>query len=318
MLSASIFFVGFIEWLIGSGIRKTMMCVLITSLAVGHHFTVGNTFRRDWEQQKDFFQQLVWRAPNLEEGTILLTHELPHKYVTDNSLSAALNWVYDPDNHTRDISYMLVYSKARLGSALLPELAPGIEINYPYRTMNFSGTTDHTLVVYYPTGGCLRILDPTYTNIEFFPEAPYMLTDAIFLSDLSLINTNGTPAASLPSFFGRVDQDNWCYFFQKAELARQSGSWDEIVEIYKNTIQAELRSKDPSEYLVFTEALIRNGDIDAARSLVDEKLVIGGSPVNGTCYTLERIADSMIGQNQQTVLSIAQSINCEHNSDRIK
>ena len=309
---------GFLEWMVGEGIRKSFLYILIASLAVGHHFTVGNTFRRDWEQQKDFLQQLVWRAPYLEDGTILLTHELPHKYITDNSLSAALNWVYDPDNHTRDISYMLVYSKARLGSALLPELAPGSVINYPYRTMNFSSTTDQTLVIYYPTGGCLRILDPTYTNITFFPDAPYMLTDAIFLSDLSLINTNGGPASTLPSFFGRVGQDNWCYFFQQAELARQAGSWEEIVEIYKDTIQADLQAKDPSEYLVFAEALIRTGDIDAASALVEEKLVTGGNPVNGTCYTLKRITDSINGQNQQDIFSIAQSINCEHFPDLIK
>lgn len=311
MLSASIFFVGFIEWLVGSGMRKSILYILIASLAVGHHFTIGNTYRRDWEQQKDFFQQLVWRAPNLEEGTILLTHELPHKYVTDNSLSAALNWVYDPDNRSRDISYMLVYSKARLGSALLPELAPGSTINYLYRTMNFSSTTDQTLVIYYPTGDCLRILDPLYTNIEFFPEAPYMLTDAIFLSDLSLINPNEEPASTLPSFFGRVDQSNWCYFFQKAELARQSSSWEEIVAIYKNTFHADLQAKNPTEYLVFAEALIRTGNFDTASALVEGKLVTGGGPVNGTCYTLKRIADSMDWQNQQTVFSIAQSINCE-------
>ena len=309
MFAASLFIVGLIDYLVVKGGRKTFLLILITAFAVGHHFSTGNTYRRDWDMQKDFFQQLIWRAPNLKKGTILLTHELPHKYVTDNSLSAALNWVYEPDNHSRDISYMLAYTKARLGGDLLPALEFDTPINYMYRTMNFSSSVNQSLVIYYPTDSCLRVLDPMYTNKEFFPEAPYMLTDAIFLSDITNIIDENMPA-QLPVFFGQEDQNNWCYFFQKAELARQYESWEEIIKLYEIAEDHGLKSRNSSEYLVFIEAFIQSGNLLEAHKIIQEKLIVEGIPVDGTCYTLSRIMASVEDVEKTAIREIIQTSGC--------
>ena len=288
MLGGSLFISGLIELMIVSGARKTLLFILLGSLAVGLQFSNANSYRRDWEQQKDFFQQLIWRVPALKEGAIVLTHELPMKYVTDNSLSAALNWIYDPGNHTQQMNYMLVYSKARLDSEFLPDLNPTTKIDVNYRNLNFSSVVGNSIVLYYPTNGCLRILDARYTDKDFFPDAPYQLTDMIPLSNLNMVNVSA-PAAKMPSFMGDEAAHGWCYYFQQAELARQEGDWAKIDDLYDQAKQAGLSAKTPSEYIVFMEGFYHNNKISEANQLINEKLVLHGKPVEGTCTTLARM-----------------------------
>ncbi len=292
MLGGSLFMVGLIEWLVIADWRKTILLSLIVSLAVGTQFNYGNTYRRDWEQQRDFFNQLNWRIPTLRPGTLLLTHELPLKYVTDNSLSAAINWIYDPDNHTRDMRYMLVYSKARLGSPLLPDLQPDSEIEFIYRTLHFTSRVGNALVIYYPTDGCLRVLDPIYTNKEFFPDAPYQLTDMIPLSNLDLTKTDNAPA-TMPPIIGSKTGHGWCYYFQRAELARQQGNWQQVVDLFSEVENRNLKPENPSEYLVFIEGLIQSGKMERAQKLAMDELISKGIPINGTCSTLKRISSNL-------------------------
>lgn len=309
LLPSSIFIVGFIEWLIAKNNRKVILYIMITSLAVSHHFMVGNSYRRDWEIQKDFLQQLVWRAPELKKGTLLLTHELPIKYATDNSLSAAINWVYEPENHSRDISIMLAYTKARPGSALLPELQFGTKINYPYRTLRFSSNLDNSLVIYYPTDGCLRVLDPIYTNFEFFPQVPYQLTDSIFISNLStIISTQISP--SPPNFFGKEKSKNWCYYFQKAELARQEKNWREIVNFLHQAELAGFYAENSSEYMVFVEALINLDEIERAREILINHTIENGIPSDGVCYTITRILEDGDSDKRPAIDEFLKEIEC--------
>lgn len=309
LLCSSLFFVGIVEFLIINNIRKTYLLILICSLAVSHHFSIANTYRRDWVMQNDFFQQLMWRAPGLERGTILLTHETPMNYVTDNSLSAAINWLYEPENQTKNISYMLAYTKARPGSSLIPELVPGGEINYRYRTMRFVSNLDQALVFFYPTDGCLRVLDSTYTNLSFFPDEPYQLTDNIFLSDLSTIKPIGE-IAEKPNFVNLKNDSNWCFFFQKAELARQNQKWDEVIDLYDQAKANNLHAQNPNEYLVFIEAMIHKNQYDRAKKAILEHVVIDGNPVDGTCYTLNRILSDMSGSGLDVPSDFFEGVNC--------
>jgi hypothetical protein len=287
MLGSCLFVVGIVEMMVSNERRKNIFLMILISLAVGWNFSIANSFRRDWDQQNDFFHQLTWRVPDLQDGTILLTHELPIKYVTDNSLSAALNWIYDEQNHSHQMKTMLVYSKARLGSALLPDLNPETEIYFNYRTLTFSSEVGKSLVLYYPVDGCLRVLDPLYTNKEFFPDAPYMLTDAVFVSNLDTIDVSAA-AQGYPSFLQKESKDDWCYFFQKAELARQRGDWKAIVDLYGQSIELNLRTKNPSETMVFVEGYLHRDEIQQATRLIRENLVVDGQLVAGGCYSLNR------------------------------
>ncbi len=70
---------------------------LIFSLSVSYQVYQANNFRNEWDYLKQFFQQLSWRIPSLEKNTLLVTDELPLAYYSDNSLTAAFNWLYSKE-----------------------------------------------------------------------------------------------------------------------------------------------------------------------------------------------------------------------------
>jgi hypothetical protein len=288
LLGACLLLAGLVELLIKSDRRKFYVIGLLVALSVSRQFDNANSYRRDWEQQKDFFWQLSWRIPAMQPGTILLTHVLPMQYESDLSLSASLNWIYAPKPGSRQLDYILLYSTLRLGPGGFPALQPNLAVDVPFRTAAFHGSTSNTVVIYFPAEGCLKVLDPVYANRKTFAALPYMLTDAIFLSNTSLILPDAPPP-SLPSLLGAEPQRGWCYFYEKAELARQVGDWAEVSRLGRQAFKQGLAPEEAYEWLPFIEAEARAGSVDEARKL-SLKVSKENSVLNpGLCEIWDRV-----------------------------
>jgi hypothetical protein len=80
---------------------------------------------------------------------------------------------------------------------------------------------------------------------------------------------------AVPSrYFGPEPARDWCYYFEKAELARQYGDWEEVLMNYESASSAGFTARQPVENLVFIEALARLGKPDKAARLT-EKVISG-------------------------------------------
>ena len=309
MLGACLFFAGLLELLIKSDARKLYVVALLMALSVAHQFNNTNSYRRDWEQQKEFFWELSWRIPALKPGTILLTHELPMQYESDLSLSAPLNWIYAPKPGSHQLDDILLFSKSRFGQPGTPALVPGQPVDIPFRTSAFHGSTDAVVVIYFPAQGCLKVFDPEYSNRKVFASVPYELTDAIPLSDPSRILTQAA-APSLPSYFGSAPQNSWCYFYEKAELARQQGDWSTVARLGKQAFKLGFTPEEPYEWLPFIEGYARAGDLDEAGklSLAAHK----DSPLldPGLCALWKRV-QSLSPSSSDKVLAFQSQLKCQ-------
>jgi hypothetical protein len=122
---------------------------LVFTLSATFQLYQANRFRADWDDFTQVFQQLSWRIPSLEQDTLLVTDQLPLNYYSDNSLSAAFNWIYDTQNRTAggSMPYLINYTESRLGHSLA-SLEPGTDINHNYRIYNFKGSTDRMILFY--------------------------------------------------------------------------------------------------------------------------------------------------------------------------
>lgn len=259
---------GMIDYLIKDGFRKQLVISLILALAIGMQFQQANTFRRAWQSQKSFFWQLAWRAPALKPGTLLLTDELPLQYVADLQLSAPLNLMYDPN--ASSFSRMFLYMKNRLGGPLLPKLAPNLPIESRYRTVEFKSNTSNVVMIYAPSDGCLQLLDPRYVSQDTFSSLPQTLTSNIELSNIGQVEED--PQANPSQYFGSEPAHNWCYYFEKADLARQFDDWEQVVRAYQSATASGYTALLPSENLVFIEAFARLGDVPKAGKLSDSTI----------------------------------------------
>lgn len=250
--------------------RKTGMFLIALLIAVSTGFQMNTAIRykNQWIQQSDFFWQLTWRAPSIEENTVLITEDLPFsKVYSGPSLTAPLNLTYAPDLKTKEIPYLFVIRSQQ--KDVIKKYLPNMPVEYDFRSFIFSGNTSAMLVLKKPADGCLQIVAPTdlpdayakKDDIDFWQES-------IPFSNLNLIADNPDSQAVPPDrFFGNENRNQWCYYFEKADLARQQKNWEQTIKLYNDAENLGFTPQIDSEWVPLLDAYIQIGELDKAQEL---------------------------------------------------
>jgi len=240
---------------------RVLLIGIVVALSTGLQMIHASTFKADWEFQKDLYWQLHWRAPMLKPGTLVMAEDLPSLFESDNSLTAPLNWMYAPDFSGEDIPYLFAFISVRTETGAL-KLKPNAEVSQFYRLGTFSGNTNNAVVLHFPPNGCLWLLDPP--RDQYLPRLEPLITEALPFSNPMQVSSQGAPSASPAQFAGSELPHEWCYYFQKAELARFYGNWNLVVELGKLAADSGFIHRDPAEELVFIEGNIHTEAWDEA------------------------------------------------------
>jgi hypothetical protein len=67
--------------------------------------------------------------------------------------------------------------------------------------------------------------------------------------------------------FGPEPEHGWCYYYQKADLARQRGDWAEVIRLGDQASAQGLAPGDRIEWMPFLQAYAQVGDIDRLTEL---------------------------------------------------
>lgn len=270
--------------------HKLIQIVLISILvgfSVGHHFLNTTSYIKEWEMVNDFFWQLHYRIPTLAKGTTILTDDFPLTYYSDNSLTAPLNWMYDEDNHSSNLNYMFYFLDVRLGTRF-PEIKSGLTIKQPYRSFSFKGNTTNTIIIYYSPPSCVHIVDP---KIDIYnPNFSGLFKEAFSLSNLDLILSQNT---EMPDIFNGQSNHSWCYFYQKADLARQYEDWQSVLDIADQAFTSNFRPQSPVEYFPFIEAYANSRQWEKALELSQEIHFSSSTEDSMLCALWQRILQSI-------------------------
>ncbi|WKZ37857.1 MAG: hypothetical protein QY332_07935 [Anaerolineales bacterium] len=308
MIGGTVFLLGLLELLIKNPRARTIAFALVIALGIGQQFFNANIFRRDWKKQGEIYWQMAWRIPALEPNTLLLTHQMPIDYETDNSFTAPINWMYVPEYTRSNLPYLLLYTEKRIGGVTLPALEKGIDINYTYRTVNFNGSTSSAVVLFMPRDGCLRVLDPGRGDALIYSRQPTVLTQAIPLSDVSRIITE-TANPAVPVFFPEPEHE-WCFFFTKAELAQQNKDYEQVVLLGNQAMSLGYKPQDPNEWLVFIEAYALTGDLKTAQDLSIAMLEKDARTRRGVCAVWEQVQARGPAGSEAQIDQILLSFDC--------
>ncbi len=255
----------------------------LAALAIGAQAQHAFAFREDWQAQKNYFWQMAWRAPALQAGTVIVSEGAPFRFTDDDALTFAVNWVYAPDYDGGNLAYGQVFFATRPGELL----SPGQPVEWRLLSTDFVSTTDSMLIVQFEPNSCLRVLHPLYD--AHLPLAPlsaatadalagmgYPLIrpgarEALPLSKVSLvIAAPEDPARPPEAIFGTEPPHQWCYYFEKADLARANGDWSEVARLGDEAFAATFRPNNLSERLPFIEAYARLGRMKEAKKLTLE------------------------------------------------
>ncbi len=332
MFGASLLLVGLFEavTVVGAGLRlaptspvstsrRPWLSILLVSifagLAAGMHYQNALAFRKDWLAQRDFFWQLAWRAPALQPGTIILTSEMPFPYDWDNSLTTTVNWTYAPDFDQDTLPYLLYNAESRLSRGL-PDLEKDMQIDEFLRVVPFKGSTSQTVLVFYrPPGRCVKVIDPQID--QYLPDKPRFFREIYTLSRPELILPDVQPPATPPlQFFGPEPTHDWCYFYEKADLARQQGDWEEVAALGDQAFEQknkEFFRRSAPELVPFIEGYARTGRWPRAYELTQEAYNAWGNMRHTLCATWRRVyqAGPLDDQGQATYEQVQQTLQCQ-------
>jgi hypothetical protein len=303
MPGASLLLAGLVAWFVRPRWASVLLLGALVGLATGMHAQNANSYRREWASQRLFFWQLTWRVPGLQPGTLLLTSEMPFVYFSDFALSAPLNWIYAPDNQSTQMPYMLYRVESRLGGRL-KSLTSGQTIEQPYRMDVFRGSTDQAVVLFYTPPGCVKVVDPVVD--ARLHQKPNYIAEMLPLSNLKLIQPDADPPARPPeNVLGPEPPHDWCYYFEKADLARQQGDWQTVVALGDQAFQLgqNFYEANIAELVPFIEGYAHQGQWQKAEDLSLQAHQVSFRVDRIVCATWQRLAaDTPRSPEQQAAI----------------
>ena len=239
---------------------RVVVVSLLVALALGNHLRSGAEYRSDWEAQLDFYWQLTWRAPGFETNTALVSLSPVTKYLRDPMTGNALNVLY-PTAGKEPAVGLWNFELNRTQTVRRIENGELLENNY--RGLIFSGATAEDLVFYYlPPNGCLWVLGPGDVHNEFLPaEIRELVGSSNTANILGQPAENRRPALYI---FGAEPRHDWCYYFEKADLATQMEDWPRVLDLMAEARQQGLSSSYGFEWLPLLDAQAATRDWQAA------------------------------------------------------
>jgi hypothetical protein len=137
-------------------------------------------------------------------------------------------------------------------------------------------------------------MDPQYDRR--LPQLPRYISDATGLSDIERI-TSASPAGEAQppeEIFGSQPEPDWCYYFEKAELARQVGNWQQVRELGEQAFALGLRlyPVNAPEFLPYIEAHLRADEAGKAYDLSMQAFHLSPRLNRSLCETWDRAAQA--------------------------
>jgi hypothetical protein len=124
----------------------------------------------------------------------------------------------------------------------------------------------NALISVFPaSGSCLHVLDGRKVELSGLVDNT-LLSMVAGYSMVDRINVNAPPAIP-PAFLGSEPEHGWCFYYQKMNLARQRGNWDEVAQLADETVKLGLAPNDVSEWMPILEAYATLGHEKKARRL---------------------------------------------------
>ena len=216
-----------------------------------------------WKNTKDYWQQLIWRAPSLEAGTTI---------VTGGTILAEEDYeIFAPASM---IYYPLVDSWAPVSAEILSEntardIRMGEKVYRQVREIYTEKDYSQLLAISKPDENtCLRVIngnEPIY-SVRDYSKIPEIGS----FSKTEQILTDPETQSIYPFFLGEEQEHGWCYYYEKMELALQTGNAEEAASLADEAAAKGLSAGDSIELLPVIEAYILTGRAEDAIPLAEE------------------------------------------------
>lgn len=233
-------------------LRFSLIATFLT-IAVLTHQTNTLRYAQATENLRDFWWQVSWRAPQIAEKTTLVVRYAIAPAPEDYLIWGPANMIYYPPTEPEDIIPKLSALIPNQENFLVLSASHGKRLFRDRRSIPVYTDLSHILVLSQPSlTSCVHVFDGKHLAISPFERESTILFAQY--SDMSRILPWGESRIPHLTVFGPEPPHNWCYYYQKASLARQQQNWDEILHLADEVEQHGFKPRDPIEWLPFLEA----------------------------------------------------------------
>jgi hypothetical protein len=242
---------------------QSIVFAILLAGAISQQIRLGNKYAFTWNLERSYFWQLKWRVPSLEEDAFILSPYTPFDRNSAYQIAYAVNVMYAPANGKEQVPVWWFDGPSTVMNKSTGQYVPG-EVNVDFRSLKFRSELKRAVPVMFRDGrGCLVVLDPIYESAPIVNPAERQLFPLYNTGLIKLTEDKPMPT----DVFGAEPAHEWCYYFQKADLARSFGQWDEVIDLWKEITQYGYQARYGPEYLPFIEAFAQQVDWDTAAQI---------------------------------------------------
>lgn len=237
-------------------------------LSITTQYLNGIEWARFWELEKQVWWQLTYRAPDIEDGTLIVTW-LPDgtQLQQDYEIWAPVNLIYREGAWERPMIQAEVFH-----SSMYEKLSKAVDTERLVRDIPLTQNYGKLLLFSQATSdSCAHFYDGEFLVIA--KNQPYQLRDIAQFSSTRWIRTDQPNYAIPPkSIFGDIPERTWCFYYQSAELALQKGDWQAVANLYDQVITNDLHPTDKYEWFPFVQGLMNVDRYPEANKLYSTNL----------------------------------------------
>jgi len=261
VLGVALFMGGLVFYVFKGRMRWILLSFLLVS-GVLTQFLSATYYRDFWKVEREAWWQLSWRAPEIEDGTTLVV-ALPGGYglAEEYEVWGPVNLIYQPVGALRlpgQIMFDQIWVDLLLRSQEQRLVRDTFTIQRDYgKVIILSQSSPKT---------CLHVLD----GKRFDQAVNEARTDVRFIaqySNVDLIDTSAPQVIPPADVFGEEPSHNWCYYYQKMDLARQMNDWQLVVDLAHKAKSHETAPSDVSEWMPVLEAYVYLNDVEHAKQI---------------------------------------------------
>ena len=301
LVGACLMIMALVIWLARPAGQKIILSILMV-FSIAAQIWMVNVYRNDWRTQLDYYWQLYWRAPALQPGTAIFSLEQPSLFVTHHSDAGfALNTLYHYRTEDGSLPYWFFSRRNDF------DYQPNDPFQFDFRGLWFKGNTSNGIAILHQLpNSCLRVLDKVYAYDPLIYDGHEILMP---VSNPAQIIADPEAPPPNPDIFGLEPAHDWCYYFQKGDLARQEKDWDTAIKLYREAQRNGFKPGFGAEYMPFIEAYAQTGDWQKASELTDAAQKTNSGLKKMLCYSWSRLSE-FPSADLQVVEQVKQSLSC--------
>jgi len=233
-------------------LRIALTAILVFMASFTHYASAARA-AQETENVRDFWWQVAWRVPNIEPGTTLIANYPVGAIQEDYFVWGPANLIYYPEKQN-EIPIKIKLPAAVLTDDVVLQILVSKGEETPLRrgnelTRNFGNILVMTQA---SENSCVRLIDGNSPNLSI--NDPQRILLIASNSKLDNVTDNNVQPVLPQSIFGSEPEHDWCFYYQKADLARQRGDWEEVIRLGKEAEKLGLHPNDQIELMPFLQA----------------------------------------------------------------